>query len=381
MRRQIRNLVTSLLIAALASYGATATAQSQRNPQNQKGNSRFSGTYTLVETRSDNVREVLENATTDLSSSERDELMRLVRLPEMLSIDQRGQSITIASSLGPPVNLIADGRTRNVTIRAGANTGVQASFLGNQLVINTAGGSDPSFIITFDPADLKGHLRVSRRITSQQLSRSIVINSVYDKSSDVAQLNLYKGDANLVPARSAESFFVPQGTQLIATLNTSMDTRRTRAGDRFSLSVVSPSNLRGATIEGTVMDSGRAGAISGRADMTLNFNRIRFPDGRIFSFAGQIIGVRTPSGDQVRLDSEGELEGRSQSNRAVRRAGIGAAAGALFGAITGGGTGAAIGSALGAGAGVSSLFIRGRDDLRLPAGTQFTIFASSPRTI
>src|SRR5262245_38766028 len=119
MRRQIRNVVTSLLIAALASYGTIATAQSQKGAQNQKGGSRFSGTYTLVETRSDNVREVLENDTPDLAPGERDALMRLVKLPEMLSIDQRGQTLTIASSLGAPVNLIADGRTRYVTTRAG----------------------------------------------------------------------------------------------------------------------------------------------------------------------------------------------------------------------------------------------------------------------
>src|SRR5262245_23737591 len=175
MRSRIRNLVTSLLIAALASYGATAAAQSQNRPQTNRGDSRFTGTYTLVEARSDNVRVILEDATRNLPSSEQDELMRLVELPEVMSINQQGQSFTIASSLGAPVNFIADGRTRPTTTRFGANIGVQASVQRDQLVINTAGGGDPNFVITFEPANLEGGLRVTRRISSRQLSKPIVI--------------------------------------------------------------------------------------------------------------------------------------------------------------------------------------------------------------
>lgn len=390
MKEQLKNAVTSLLIVALAGYGLMASAQSPYRANNQdaapqarsnKGISRLTGAYTLVETRSDNVREMVESATANLSSSERDALMRWVELPEILAIDQRGQSITIASSLGRPVTVIADGRTRYSPNRRDTDLGVQASFRGDQLIVNTAGASGADYVVTFDPMDSGSHIRVTRSITSQRLSQPIVIKSVYVKSSNVAQLNLYKGNDYQRPARYSGSFYIQNGTQLIATLDTNLDTKRTRAGDRFSMIVESPSSYAGAIIEGYVLDSDRAGAFSGRADMMLNFERIRFRDGSAYNFAGQVISVSTPGGDDVRVDYEGEIEGHSQTKKTVKRTGIGAAFGAVIGAIAGGGAGAAIGSAVGAGAGAGSLFIKGRDDLHLPGGTQFTILASSPRTI
>jgi uncharacterized protein YcfJ len=95
------------------------------------------------------------------------------------------------------------------------------------------------------------------------------------------------------------------------------------------------------------------------------------------SFDGYIESVRTPNGEDVRVDSEGFIrEQDSQSTRTVARTGIGAAVGALIGAIAGGGKGAAIGAAIGAGTGAGSVFIQGRDDLELIRGSEFTIRAS-----
>src|SRR5260370_42470193 len=88
--------------------------------------------------------------------------------------------------------------------------------------------------------------------------------------------------------------------------------------------------------------------------------------------------VRNPNGDDVRVDNEGIVsEKTSQTTTTVARAGIGAALGALIGAIAGGGKGAAIGAAVGAGAGAGSVYVQGRDDLELVAGTEFTIRAGS----
>jgi hypothetical protein len=53
--------------------------------------------------------------------------------------------------------------------------------------------------------------------------------------------------------------------------------------------------------------------------------------------------------------------------------------GAIIGAIAGGGKGAAIGAIVGAGAGAGSVYVQGRNDLDLDAGTEVTIRATGPR--
>jgi uncharacterized protein YcfJ len=120
--------------------------------------------------------------------------------------------------------------------------------------------------------------------------------------------------------------------------------------------------------------------VSGRPQLTFNFERIRMRDGRTYSFDGYIQSVRSPNGEAVRVDNEGSIsEKSSQTTETVARTGIGAALGALIGAVAGGGKGAAIGAAVGAGAGAGSVFIQGRDDLDLASGTEFTIRATAPR--
>ena len=170
-------------------------------------------------------------------------------------------------------------------------------------------------------------------------------------------------------------------TQMVATLDNSLTTQRAREGDRFTLTVQSPTEYSGAVIEGYLSRVGRGGRVSGRPEMAMNFERIRLRDGATRSFDGYIESVRTPNGEDVRIDNEGIVsEQDSQSTRTVTRTGIGAAVGALIGAIAGGGKGAAIGAAIGAGTGAGSVFIQGRDDLELMSGTRFTIRASNRGT-
>jgi uncharacterized protein YcfJ len=81
----------------------------------------------------------------------------------------------------------------------------------------------------------------------------------------------------------------------------------------------------------------------------------------------------------VRIDNEGAVRDSNQTNKTVQRTAIGTAIGALIGAIAGGGKGAAIGAVVGAGAGAGSVYVQGREDLNLEAGTEVTIRATGPR--
>ncbi|MCA1557477.1 MAG: hypothetical protein LC731_02935, partial [Acidobacteria bacterium] len=98
-----------------------------------------------------------------------------------------------------------------------------------------------------------------------------------------------------------------------------------------------------------------------------------------YRFAGVVESVRSPNGDNVRVDNEGSVRDNNQTNRTIQRTAVGSAVGAIIGAIAGGGKGAAIGAAIGAGAGAGSVYVQGRDDLELRNGTELTLRSSSPR--
>jgi hypothetical protein len=228
-------------------------------------------------------------------------------------------------------------------------------------------------------------MRVTRSITDEGLKQKVVANSVYDKTSDVARFDSYRGGRNNYPSSGVSSgtsrvnVVVPEGTQMVAVLNDNLSTKQANEGDRFTLTVRSPAQYEGARIEGHLARVNRSGQVTGRAEMLLDFDRILLRDGRAATFAGFIENVRTTSGETVPVDNEGTVQGESsQTSRTVTRTGIGAAIGAAIGAIAGGGKGAAIGAAVGAGAGAGSVFVQGREDLELMSGTEFGLRASAP---
>jgi len=164
-------------------------------------------------------------------------------------------------------------------------------------------------------------------------------------------------------------------------LNNLVTTKATQVGDRFTMNVTSPTIYRDAVIEGRIASISNSGRLSGRANMSLEFDTIRMRDGRTYRFAGVIDSVRAVNGDNVAVTNEGTIRDRNQTTQTATRAGIGAALGALIGAIAGGGQGAAVGAAVGAGAGAGSVLIQGRDNVELEQGTQFSITATGPTNV
>jgi uncharacterized protein YcfJ len=161
-------------------------------------------------------------------------------------------------------------------------------------------------------------------------------------------------------------------------LNENLSTKTLNDGDRFSITVNSPSGYSGATIYGYVSDVERSGRVSGRANMTLNFDQIRLANGQTYEFRGIVEQVYDARGNKVSVNNEGVVRDGNQTAKTVIRSGIGAGIGAIIGAIIGGGDGAAIGAAIGGGAGAGSVIAQGRDDLNLEQGSQIVISASSP---
>lgn len=353
------------------------------------GANRLTGTYKLDTTRSDDPRDVAARATRTLPYRDRqralDALTARLESPDQIAIDRRGRTVTIASSRSPQITFDADGNVANEQSSNGRMARVSATLTGDQLMVSSTGASDTDFSVTFEPIDNGRSLRVTRRITDINLTSPVVVQSTYEKISEAARFDIYNGPGNNYPTTgstngsTSSDFVVPNGTQLVATLNSNLTTRDTRDNDRFAMTVNSPSEFDGAVIEGYVSNVSRSGRISGRSGMTLNFDSIRLRDGRSYRFAGILDTVRTSSGESVRVDNEGAVqEGDSRTNTTAKRAAVGTAVGAIIGAIAGGGKGAAIGAIVGAGAGAGSVYVQGQDDLELLSGTEVTVRSTGP---
>jgi hypothetical protein len=246
------------------------------------------------------------------------------------------------------------------------------------LTIERTGERAQDFTVTFDPVDNGRRLLVTRRLYSEQLSQPVTVRSYYDRTSTVAQLDLYNETDTNVGAVTGD-FVIPNNTQVVAVLDSDISTQNTRENDRFTMTVKSPGQFEGARIEGFVTNVERSGRVTGRSSMTLNFDNIRLRDGRSYRFAGIVESVRTLDNETVRVDNEGSVRESDQTNRTITRTAIGTAVGAIIGAIAGGGKGAAIGAVIGAGAGAGSVYVQGREDLQLEPGTELTIRATGPR--
>lgn len=350
------------------------------------GRRNLTGTFRLNTSRGDDVRGAIDNATRTLSQAERqrvyDSLLRRLDPPQMLAIDRQGNSVTIASTRAPQINFVADGREQVETTPQGRQVRVRASLSGDTLTIARTGERANDFTVTFDPSNDGRELVVTRTLYTDRLNQPITVRTYYDRTADVAQLNVYdtnREDTGVAVGTVTGDFAIPNGTELVAVLNSDLSTQNVREGERFTMTVRSPGQYDGATIEGTVTSVDRGGRLSGRSQMTLDFDTIRLRDGRSYRFAGILETVRTPNGDVVRVDNEGAVRDSDQTNKTVQRTAIGTAVGAIIGAIAGGGKGAAIGAIIGAGAGAGSVYVQGRNDLDLTAGTEITVRATGPR--
>jgi hypothetical protein len=352
------------------------------NQQNQFAN-RLTGTYRLDTSRSDDARNAADRATRDLAPSERRRLIDAVtprlEAPPELALDVRGQNVTLASTRASQISFLADGRERVETNANNRTVRSRATLTGDQLMVSTTGDRGNDFSVTFDAIDNGQRLSVTRRVYVQGLTSPVVVQSLYDKTGDVARFDIY--DPSTYPGSPTTSnagFVVPDGTRIVGVLDSDLSTRTAAVGDRFTLRVTDPEEFSGATIEGHVSQIERSGRLTGRSVMTLDFDSIRLRDGRSYNFGGLVEGVRTTGGEVVRVDTEGAVRDDSQTTKTETRAAIGTAVGAIIGAIAGGGKGAAIGAILGAGGGAGSVYVQGRNDLELNRGTEITIRAGAP---
>ena len=367
------------------------------------GNFVLTGTYKFDASKSENSLEIANRAISGgIARNNPDaqkDLETKLEAPEQLMIDVRGNQVILASSRAAQISFTADGRER--TESAGGKTiRVRATLRGQELTVSSLGG-DSDYTVIFVPIDNGSAMRVTRRITTDYLRETVFAESIYQKIDSVARFdgsvnpstvsdddysssdqqdtrNNYPNSSYPTTNSRTGEFIVPDGTILTGILENDIDAGVSQNNDRFRMTVQAPNQYRGATIEGYLSGINRSGKVSGRSQVTFNFERIRLSNGQTYDFAGFLQNVTDENGKIVKVDTEGTARGNSQTKETVKRGGIGAGLGAIIGAVIGGGQGAAIGAVIGGGAGAGSVILQGKDDLKLKKGSSITVQSSSP---
>ena len=355
-----------------------------------KFDSMLTGTYRLNLNQSDNVSDIVDRSIVNYNVNQRERirtnLERRLSSPDMLAIEKRGSQVTIASSTSPQVTFAADGTTRTETTNNGRSIKVTATTNYDGIALSYEGDRTNDFYVNFNQLS-NGQLRVVRRVYLENKNETVTVASVYDKVNETANLSMTNnqnnnsGNNNSGNNSNINDFIIANNTPIMATLKTPVSTKVSQNGDRFQMEVTSPSQYNGAIIEGRVASAERSGRVSGRSNVSLEFDTIRLRNGQTYRFAGVVDSVKSANGENVTVNNEGTVRDNNQTTKTATRAGIGAALGALIGAIAGGGQGAVIGAGVGAGAGAGSVILQGRDDVELAEGTQFMITATAPNNV
>jgi hypothetical protein len=169
-----------------------------------------------------------------------------------------------------------------------------------------------------------------------------------------------------------ETLVIPDGTNVVASLDTRLSTHTNHTGDRFGITTIEPIIVDGRTalpagtrIHGMLRDVQASGRTKGRARMTLMYQGIVDSEGM----------TRTISALPLALQAASATQGD------VAKIAVGSALGAIVGGIAGGGKGAAIGAGAGAGAGAIIMLATTGDEVELEAGQQLYVQITSSTRI
>lgn len=183
-------------------------------------------------------------------------------------------------------------------------------------------------------------------------------------------------DAQTRRTRRPAAPVVPAGTQLRVRLNDTLSSKESRAGDRFTATVVNPSRYEEATVNGHIRSIRKSGRVKGRTTMSLAFDSIRLANGRSGVLRGEVLRIYD-SDSPREVDEEGRVQSGGRGKQTLKRSGIGAVAGAVIGGIAGGGKGATIGLLVGGAAGAGSIAIEGSKELKIERGTEMLVRVNS----
>lgn len=165
---------------------------------------------------------------------------------------------------------------------------------------------------------------------------------------------------------------LPAGTRLSVRTTSTLSTKTAQAGETFVGALTQPlvdGNWviaeKGATVEGTVVESDPGGKVKGTASIAVAITSVTLSDGRKLAVSTRAYGREAPS---------------SKKKDAVK-VGVASGIGAAVGAIAGGGRGAAIGAGAGAGAGTGAVLLTRGDPAVIPSESVITFQLKEPVSV
>ena len=171
-------------------------------------------------------------------------------------------------------------------------------------------------------------------------------------------------------------YTVPADTVIRVRMDTRLNSKTARVGDRFTTTVTEPGYAGGvevipvgSKITGRVSSVQRAGRRT-PGSILVGFYQLQLPNNRVYAINGSLSSLQA---DDVNADNEGTVEGKSNRKRDAVFIGGGAATGAIIGGIAGGGKGAAIGAILGGGLGTGARVYEKEQDAEVKSGTEFGV--------
>lgn len=193
-----------------------------------------------------------------------------------------------------------------------------------------------------------------------------------------------QGPRNLeAPDEILPPLIVPEGTIIPVSLVSTISTKNAQEGDGVYARTIFPITVDDqivipvdSYVRGRVVNSERAGRVSGTAELTLNFHTIVLPSGLTLEIFGSLGGIGGTSGERR---GEATVEGDATRGTDVGTVAAGAGTGAGIGAIgrrTVGG--AAVGAAAGAAVGLGQVLLTRGADLVLYPGTTIEIVLDRP---
>jgi hypothetical protein len=187
---------------------------------------------------------------------------------------------------------------------------------------------------------------------------------------DAAPANVEAPATKPEPARP-EPVTIAAGTPIRVRTLTTLSTKDSQTGERFTATLAAPLVVegkviapRGTQVEGRVVDSDPGGRVKGVATISVRLTQLRVGDHNV------------------------AIETRAVARRAhatkrkdAAKVGIGAGIGAAIGAIAGGGEGAAIGAASGGAAGTGLVLATHGDPAVIGAESVLTFKLTAPVTV
>jgi hypothetical protein len=195
----------------------------------------LTGVYRLDPLSSDKLYSLINEADTNLPYAKQqrffDDLTVRLTSPDQLAIERRGRVVSIASSRAPRITFEADGRVRAERGEDNQTTRTRAALEAGRLVVSSEGDGKDDFNVTFETFDNGRRLRVTRRITADNLNQPLIVRSIYDKVADVARWSIFEEPSNTRTANNTvnnssqnTSSDVPDTAPLAATVRVSSST-------------------------------------------------------------------------------------------------------------------------------------------------------------